>query len=97
MDVQQHDHENKGRFFIEDNGRDAAAMHYIYTGDGQMLIDHTEVSVDYEGKGLGKQLVKAAVLFARKNSIKIIPQCPFARGVFDRVEEYRDVLADEAE
>jgi predicted GNAT family acetyltransferase len=32
------------------------------------------------------------VLFARENNIKIIPLCPFAKSVFDKTEEIRDVL-----
>lgn len=91
MDIQQHDHESKGRFFIEAEGKEIASMHYVYAGE-KMIIDHTEVSSVYEGRGLGKQLVKAAVEFARALGIKIIPLCPFAKGIFDRVEEYRDVL-----
>jgi predicted GNAT family acetyltransferase len=32
------------------------------------------------------------VNYARENKIKIIPLCPFAKSVFDKVEEIRDVL-----
>ncbi len=32
------------------------------------------------------------VKFARENKIKIIPLCPFAKSVFDRLEEIKDVL-----
>ncbi len=93
MEIKQHDHETKGRFFIEYEGKEVAAVHYVYAGEKKMIIDHTEVSVAYEGRGLGKQLVTAAVTFARERGITIIPLCPFAKGVFDRVEAYRDVLA----
>jgi predicted GNAT family acetyltransferase len=93
MEIKQHDHESKGRFFIEFEGREIASMHYVYAGSTQLIIDHTEVSVDYEGRGLGKQLVNAGVIFARERSIHIIPLCPFAKGVFDKIEAYRDVLA----
>lgn len=68
-------------------------MHYVWAGEKKLIIDHTEVAEAFEGRGLGKQLVKAAVLYARANDIKIVPLCPFAKGVFDRVEEYSDVLA----
>ena len=45
-----------------------------------------------KGKNAGKQLVTAAVEYARKNKIKILPLCPFARSVFERVKEFGDVL-----
>jgi hypothetical protein len=36
--------------------------------------------------------VSKAVDFAREKGIKIIPLCPFAKSVFDKVEQFRDVL-----
>lgn len=93
MDVIQRNTDTKGWFYIEHEGKEIAAMHYVWAGADKMIIDHTEVNEAYEGRGLGKQLVHAAVEYARANTVKIIPLCPFAKGVFDRVEAYRDVLA----
>ncbi|MBX2905358.1 MAG: N-acetyltransferase [Taibaiella sp.] len=93
MDVKQKNAEAKGWFYIEYEGKEIAAMHYVWAGTDKMIIDHTEVDEAYEGRGLGKQLVHAGVAYARANDVKIIPLCPFAKGVFDRVEAYRDVLA----
>lgn len=93
MDVKQNNTDTKGWFYIEHEGKEIAAMHYVWAGTDKMIIDHTEVSEAFEGRGLGKQLVHAAVEYARANAVKIIPLCPFAKGVFDRVEAYRDVLA----
>jgi uncharacterized protein len=92
MEIQHRSHETKGKFFIEHEGKEVAAMHYVYAGDKKIIIDHTEVATEYEGRGLGKQLVTAGVAYARKNDIKIIPLCPFAKGVFDRVPAFGDVL-----
>lgn len=44
--------------------------------------------------GAGRELVKAAVEWARTEDKRLLPLCPFARSVFDRTPEYRDVLAD---
>ena len=57
------------------------------------IIEHTEVSPDFNGKGVGKKMVLAAVDFARKENKKIIPLCPFAKATFDKNEELRDVLS----
>ena len=44
------------------------------------------------GTGAGKKMVEAAVLYAREKGISIIPLCVFARSVFDKTPEYKDVL-----
>lgn len=67
-------------------------MFYVWAGDDRIIIEHTETDEKAKGKGLGKQLVLAAVDFARGKGISVIPLCTFARGVFDRVPEIRDVL-----
>jgi len=92
MDIKQEFTGNKGAFFIEENGKRLAEMTFSKAGDTKIIIDHTEVSDALRGKGAGKQLVSAAVAYARKNNIKIIPLCPFAKSVFDKVTEFQDVL-----
>ena len=91
MNIQQEEHENKGSFFIEENGQRLAEMTYSKAGETKIIIDHTEVSDALRGKGAGKQLVFAAVEYARTHQKRIIPLCPFARSVFQKVPEIRDV------
>ncbi len=83
---------NKGYFHIDIDGKQEAKMTFVFAGDDKIIIDHTEVNPGNEGKGFGKQLVRKAVEYARENDIKIIPLCPFAKSVFDKVPEFRDVL-----
>ncbi|TAE55074.1 MAG: N-acetyltransferase [Bacteroidetes bacterium] len=92
MDVRRSDNGKKGSFYIEENGARIAEMTYVYAGDSQFIIDHTEVQEGNSGRGLGKQLVTAAVEFARERHMRIMPLCPFAKSVFDRVPEFSDVL-----
>lgn len=92
MQVQLENFENKGSFFIEETGRRLAEMTFTMAGDKLMIIDHTEVSDALRGTGAGKKLVAEAVAYARKNGIKILPLCPFAKSVFDKTPEYSDVL-----
>lgn len=79
-----------GSFIAEDNGNEAGRMTYSDAGD-KMIIDHTEVSPEFQGRGVGKQMVSASVDYARKEGRKIVPVCSFARGVFARVSEFEDV------
>lgn len=92
MEIQQLNSEKKGQFEALDNGLQAGILAYIWAGPGKFIIDHTEVSADFTGQGVGKKLVMAAVDYARENKIKILPLCPFAKSVFDKTPEIQDVL-----
>ncbi|WP_291144753.1 GNAT family N-acetyltransferase [Flavobacterium sp. UBA7680] len=93
MEIQQINDTKKGYFEAVEDGKEAGKMTYTWAGDSKFIIDHTEVSPDFNGKGVGKKLVMAAVEYARVNDVKIIPLCPFAKSVFNKVEEIRDVLS----
>ena len=67
-------------------------MTYTWAGQNKFIIDHTEVSSNFKGLGIGKEMVYAAVNFARKNNLKILPLCPFAKAIFDKNNEIKDVL-----
>jgi len=91
MKIQHAETETKGAFYIIDNGEKAAELTYSKAGSERIIIDHTEVSDHFRGKGLGKNLVFEAVEFARKNNLKVLPLCPYARSVFSRNKELYDV------
>lgn len=82
----------KGRYYFDDNGKLAAEMTYSVAGETMIIIDHTDVMDGYQGQNLGRKLVYKAVEDARSNGIKIVPLCPFAKSVFDKEPEIRDVL-----
>lgn len=92
MKVQHLDLENKGEFFINVDGEKKASMTYSRAGADKIIIDHTEVNESLKGQGIGYKLVEAAVDFARICKIKIIPLCPFAKAVFNKKNDYSDVL-----
>ncbi len=92
MTIQHSDDDKEGAFFIEENGLRIGELTYIFSGEAKFIIDHTEVSPRFEGKGVGKQLVKAAVEYARENSFKILPVCSYANQVLKETHGYEDVL-----
>ncbi|SHL21249.1 GNAT family N-acetyltransferase [Flavobacterium chilense] len=92
MEIQQINDTRRGYFEAVEDGKQAGKMTYTWAGDSKFIIDHTEVNEEFNGKGVGKKLVMAAVEYARTNNLKIIPLCPFAKSVFDKVTEIHDVL-----
>lgn len=92
MEVLQTDNSTRGKFYINVEGKQAAEMTYTWAGTDRIIIDHTDVGEILRGKGAGKQMVLKVVEFARAKGISIIPLCPFAKSVFDKNEDLRDVL-----
>lgn len=92
MEVKHDQQGTKGRFFIVETGNLAGEMTYSKAGDDKFIIDHTEVDDAYRGKNVGLELVRSAVEYGRKNSMKILPLCPFAKKMFDQHAEFKDVL-----
>lgn len=92
MEIKFQENESKGAFYIEENGKRVAAMTVSKAGGNIIIIDSTEVDDALRGKNAGKQLVEAAVKHAREHKYKIIPLCPFAKSVFEKVKDYQDVL-----
>jgi predicted GNAT family acetyltransferase len=83
----------KGMFYVGHDGAIEAELVYSKPAENKMIIEHTEVDDSLSGKGVGLQLVHTAVDYARTHKMKIVPLCPFAKSIFDKKAEYRDVLA----
>lgn len=92
MEILQKESDYKGMFYVMQDDKILAEMTYVWAGTDRIFIDHTDVNEILKGKGAGKQMVAKAVEFAREKGIKIVPLCPFARSVFNKVKEFNDVL-----
>ena len=68
---------------------------HMLKSDKVWIIDHTFVEKSYGGQGIAGRLVAKLVEEARKNDIKIIPLCSFAKREFKLKKEYLDVLLKE--
>lgn len=82
----------KGMFYVGQDGGILAELVYTMASPEKMIIEHTEVDESLAGKSVGLQLVHTAVEYARSHHLKIIPLCPFAKSLFDKKAEWRDVL-----
>lgn len=91
FDIRRADENSKGAFTAWDGDVRAGEMTYSRGNPTFVIVDHTQVFPGYEGKGVGRELVAAAVEWARAGEQKLMPLCPFARAVFERTPEYADV------
>lgn len=93
MKIEHKEQNKKGAFFIDENGERLAELAYANSAPGVITIYHTEVSPNLRGEGIGEDLVAAAVDHARKNDLKVIPTCSYAKKIIDETSDLQDVLA----
>jgi uncharacterized protein len=81
----------RGKFYIEENGEDEGEMEIAKTSN-ELIVYHTEVLKEKEGKGLAKILLTHMVNYARANHLTVVPLCPYVYSQFKRHPElYSDV------
>ena len=91
LTITREDSDKGGRYVARVNGVEAE-MTYSRAGSARIIIDHTGVPDALRGRGVGQQLVEAAVKDARAEGFKIIPLCPFAKATLDKHTEWHDVV-----
>jgi predicted GNAT family acetyltransferase len=59
---------------------------------GKIEIHHTEVEPEWEGQGLGGELVAAALDHARSVGLTVVPSCSFVAHYVRQHPEYADLV-----
>jgi len=72
-------------------GEDLAILMYMRQPNA-LVLTHTEVPEELEGRGLGGDLARAAMEYARAEGLRIVPRCPFVVTWLKRHPEYEDVV-----
>ncbi len=76
------DNPAQSRFELDTDGHVAEL---VYHRNGRRLvIIHTDVPVELEGRGIGGRLVTAAIDRAAREGLTVVPLCPFARSWLER-------------
>lgn len=92
MEINLIEEETKGFAIATENGETAGKMIYFIPSENYIIIDHTEVEPKFNGRGIGKQLLYKIVEMAREKNIQILPVCPFAIAMFQKIANIQDVL-----
>jgi len=92
MNINHHQENKKGSFHYDEKGETLAEMTYSAPKDDRIIIEHTEVDPSLRGKGIGKALIEESVKWARKNNVKVVPECRFAKKILTSSSSYQDVL-----
>lgn len=78
------------RFEVALDGK-LAFSKYLLAGN-KLIIEHTEVPVELEGRGIAGRIVRTALDYVRAQGLKVLPLCPYAKAWIGRHPEYRDLL-----
>jgi predicted GNAT family acetyltransferase len=72
------EHDQAQERFVVRAGGEVAELDYRRRGD-RLSILHTGVPASLEGKGIGSELVRAAVELAAAEGLTVVPYCTFAQ------------------
>ena len=93
MNIQHEESDIRGRHFITDeSGNMLAELTYAVQHPDKMVVDHTEVKEELQGRNIGHELVEAAAEHARAKGRFIIPVCPFAKSILTKNASFQDIV-----
>ncbi len=84
------DNKEKERFEIDLDGK-TALIDYSEQ-NGVVAMTHTEVPPEFEGKGVGSQLVKGALEIVKNDGKRVRPLCTFVAAYIKRHPEYQSLV-----
>ncbi|MBP4138378.1 GNAT family N-acetyltransferase [Flavobacterium geliluteum] len=92
MEILLIERDSKGFAMAQENDNQLGMMTYSIASEQLIIIDHTDVEAAYKGKDVGKKMLYKIVEMAREKKKRIIPLCPFAAKMFQKLDDIKDVL-----
>jgi predicted GNAT family acetyltransferase len=86
------DNPEAARFEVRVDGTLAGFSEYVLKG-GTIILSHTEIKPEFEGRGLGSRLARKALDESRDAGLRVIPRCPFIAAYIERHPEYAELVA----
>jgi predicted GNAT family acetyltransferase len=84
------DNPEKSRYELVDGDEVVGEILYRRYPDRIVLV-HTEVPAELEGKGLASRLVAGVLDDVRAQGLRVVPVCPFVRAYLRSHPEYAEV------
>jgi len=81
------------RYVIRVDGKRAGLLQYRPHPELIELV-HTEIYEEFEGRGLGSQLISFALDDARARGLAVLPFCPFVNDYIQRHRQYVDLVPE---
>ncbi len=87
------DNADGGRYEIRVGGDLAGFLEYR-SHPGLIELVHTEIDEEFEGRGLGSQLILFALDDARERKLSVLPFCPFVNDYIQRHPQYVELVPE---
>lgn len=91
------DNKQEQRFEMPLGEGKMAFIQYAKAGEGVVELRHTEVPEEFEGKGVGGELVKGTFEILQQENLKMMPTCRFVAVYLQRHPEYQSLAASASE
>lgn len=87
------DNKQEHRFEMALGEGKMAFIQYAKPDEGVLDLMHTEVPEEFEGKGIGSELVKGTFEILQQENLKMLPTCRFVAVYLQRHPEYQSLAA----
>ena len=92
LNIHHEDDGKRGAHYVAgEDGARLAEMTYVRAGATRIIVDHTHVNDTLRGQGVGRALLDATAEMARREGLKIVATCPYARA---QLAKHPDAYAD---
>lgn len=81
--ISREDSGSAGQFVLRTSKGVLGTLDFTRPKKGVLQINFVEVKPSERGSGLGRQLVAAAVEWAKGEGLTVVPVCSYARSVID--------------
>ena len=93
MQIAIADDADSQRYVIRVDGKRAGLLQYRLRPELIELV-HTEIYEEFEGRGLGSQLISFTLQDARERGLAVLPSCPFVNDYIQRHRQYVDLVPE---
>jgi uncharacterized protein len=86
------EHDTRRQRFVDSLPEGEAYLAYAMVDEGTIDLQHTVVPAAARRHGVGAELVRTALSYARERGLRVIPSCPFVESWLDEHSDERDLL-----
>jgi predicted GNAT family acetyltransferase len=84
----------ESRYELRLGDRAIGFANYRLRRDGRIVVTHTEIDEECEGRGFGSRLAAGVLADVRRRGLEVTPLCPFLARYIVLHPEFHDLVAE---